>query len=155
MAYMDPTGFASAIGSLIGITGGLASYLKDVKDSQTDRDKFRLDCLATKKQLFALLKEFCQDHEDDEEWMKSVRELASPNGPFDALRESLQEIEKNLPKKGITGAMQRATWTLDKKDVADAAFRMQRVNLLVTVALDMDSMLVSRLITGRRGLMVT
>jgi hypothetical protein len=154
MAYMDPTGFASAIGALTGITGRLASYLKDVMVSQTDRGKFRADCIATKAQLVTL-QEICQDREDDDEWMKAVRELAYPNGPFDALRESLQEIEKNLPKKGITGAIQRTTWALDKKDVADAALRMQRVKLLVAVALEMDNMLVSQLITSRLRLIAT
>ncbi len=138
---MDVVGFVSTLSSLIGLVGTVGSFIKDVIKSTRDRAKFKSECEATRVMLEGLMDVVAKESEGTGPWLRSVCQLAEKGGGFDALTECLEEIQTMLPRPGrFEEFLQRGTWFLDKKDMAEALLRMERVKSLIDIALGMDHM---------------
>ncbi len=136
---MEAVGFASALSSLIELVGTVGSFVKDVIKSPRDRAKFKSECEATRVMLEDLMDMVAEESEGTALGLRSVCKLAEKGGGFDALTECLQEIQTMLPRPGrFEEFLQRGTWFLDKKDMAEALLRMERVKSLIDIALGMD-----------------
>lgn len=97
--------------------------------------------------LLKSLQEFllAEDPDDFLDWRRAVCQLESPQGPFEQCRAGLQSVlKKASPQSRLERAAQTVAWRWTKSDVNDILQRMERMNMLISRALEMDHTQVQR-----------
>lgn len=134
---MDAT---ASIAGILQITITLVDYLKAATQASSDRRKLLLEANS----LVALLKslqEFLsiEDPDDFPDWRRAVCQLETSQGPFEQYRDGLESVlRKALPQGRFERAAQTVAWRWTKGDVNETLQRIDRMKMLISIALEMD-----------------
>ena len=138
---MDPVtaiGLIASIAQLIAVTSDTITYLNDVKDAPKDRAKLLREA-ASLLSILTGLRCRIEDTNDTDPWLIGVRSLGAKHGPFDQLKEAMEELAKRLqPAIGSNKMGRRLLWTLDKRNIEDTLSKIERLKTLILLAQQND-----------------
>jgi hypothetical protein len=65
--------------------------------------------------------------------------LGAEAGPLDQFKEAMEELARKLkPEAGIKKFGKALIWTLDKNEISNILSKIERLMILVSIALQMD-----------------
>jgi hypothetical protein len=135
---MDPLSVTASIIAVVTVTGKFAQYLRDVQDGPEER----VNCATEASNLYRLfikLSFHLEGQNVDAPWFKAVRDLAFKDGPLDQLKKALETL---LAKVEVASesrkVVQALKWKFDEEEVKSILDRMERLKVLVVIALGMD-----------------
>lgn len=141
---MDPLSITLSITALLKLTKDVVFYVKDLKDVADERKKFVRETSSLCGMLNTLV-EFINDCDPKDSWFQAVRDLASHDGPLDQLSYALQHLKERLkPESGVRKVAHMVGWKFVKEDIASLLTQVERLEILVEIALDLDHLFVHR-----------
>jgi hypothetical protein len=138
---MDVLSVAASIIAVIQIAGQVTTYLADVKDAPRECENCMIE-LSNSNILLLQLKARLSESSPQEPWYAKVHALNVQDGPLDQYKRSLEDL---LQKVKAPGKMRKLVNTLlsrIKEEVAGLLAKMERLKSLVSIALQMDHLLV-------------
>lgn len=135
---MDGLSTVASIIAILQFTGEVIGYLNDVKDAPKECQQCTIEACNNQSLLINLRYRLEQGQADDP-WFTAVRTLNVDNGPLDQYKQALEELRSRVNiQDGIDKIKKRLLWKLSKNEVASILARMNRLNSLVNIALEMD-----------------
>ncbi|RYP26030.1 hypothetical protein DL768_011840 [Monosporascus sp. mg162] len=135
---MDPVSLTASIVAILQLTGKVIEYLNDVKDASKDRARCAIEA-SNIYNLLVTLKYRLEEGNSNEPWYAAVRALGVQNGPLDQYKHALEQLQpKTESGSGIKKMANALMWRLSKEEVTSILSRMERLNGLVQIALEMD-----------------
>ena len=126
---MEPLGASASILALLEATRKLIKYVSSVKDSSKERRSLKEESEGLVKQLDSL-----------QRTPGDAGHLIALKGPFDQLREALEQLNKKVePKKDGKDYARALTWTLEKYHCNEILGKIERVKSLISLALEGDT----------------
>lgn len=136
----DPLSITLSITALLKLTKDVVIYVKDTKDAPEERRKFIKETSSLCGMLNTLV-EFINDCDPADSWFQAIQDLASSNGPLDHCSHALQDLKARLdPGSGMRKLGQLLAWKHVKEDIVSLLSQIERLGVLVEVALDLDHM---------------
>lgn len=130
----------ASIINIIQITGTLVEYLRAATQAPSDRRKLLLEANSLLA-LLTSLKDFLaiEDGRENAPWRKSVHQLEAPEGPFAQYQLELERLlNKISPRHRLQKMAQTMLWKLTKDDINEILVRIERMKILISIALEMD-----------------
>ncbi|RYP65432.1 hypothetical protein DL770_009008 [Monosporascus sp. CRB-9-2] len=135
---MDPLSVTASIVTILQLTSKVIEYLNDVKDASKDRARCAIEA-SNIYNLLVTLRFRLEEGNSNEPWYTAVRALGVQNGPLDQYRHALEQLQpKTTSGSGIKKMANAFMWRLSKEEVTSILSRMERLNGLVQIALEMD-----------------
>jgi hypothetical protein len=136
---MDPLSVTASIISILQLSAKVLAYLNDVKDASKDRAQCAIEA-SNLHSILLNLRFRLEDGGSNQPWYTAVRSLAVENGPLDQFKQALETLQIGIG--GGVGRLKKAgealRWKFKKEEVIDILARMERLKLLVEIALQMD-----------------
>jgi hypothetical protein len=136
---MDPLSIAASIIAILQLSNKVIGYLNDVKEASKERAR----CAVEATNLHSLLTNlrYClQDADADTPWFTAIRALAVDKGPLDQFKQTLELLNDRM-----TGGADRLgkfrealMWKFKKEEIDRMLLSMERLKILVAIALQMD-----------------
>lgn len=124
--------------AVLQLSAKVLSYLNDVKDAPKDRR----ECALETSNLYNLLLNLRfrpEGGDASQAWYVFVRGLAVENGPLDQFKQALETLQARMTGGGsLKKAGDALTWKFKKVEVKEILNRIERLKLLVEIALQMD-----------------
>jgi hypothetical protein len=139
---MDPLSITLSIIALLNLTKDVVLYIKEAKDASDERKKFVRETASLSGMLNTLL-DFINEEDQNSPWLYAVSDLIARDGIFDQYTLALQLLKNKIaPKAGVRKLGQALLWKHVKEDICSLLSQIERLNILVGIALDLDHMLV-------------
>lgn len=140
---MDPLSITLSITALLKLTTDTILYIKEAKEASDERKTFVRET-STLSGMLNTLMNFVNAEDLNDPWLHAVSELVARNGPLDQFSVALQKLNTQLaPGSGIRKLGQTLFWKQVKDDVKNLLSRIERLNALIAIALDLDHMQVT------------
>jgi hypothetical protein len=135
---MDGLSDVASIIAVLQLTGAVIGYLNDVKDAPKECQRCTIEASNTQNLLINLRYRLEQGQAGDP-WFTAVRALNIENGPLDQYKQALEQLRSRVEiQDGVQKVKRRLLWKFSKEEVASILARMERLNSLVNIALEMD-----------------
>jgi hypothetical protein len=135
---MDGLSAAASIIAVLQLTGAVIGYLNDVKDAPKECQQCTIEASNIQNLLINLRYRLEQGQAGDP-WFTAVRALNIENGPLDQYKQALEQLRSRVEiQDGVQKVKRRLLWKFSKEEVASILARMERLNSLVNIALEMD-----------------
>jgi hypothetical protein len=135
---MDGLSDAASIIAVLQLTGAVIGYLNDVKDAPKECQQCTIEASNIQNLLINLRYRLEQGQAGDP-WFTAVRALNIENGPIDQYKQALEQLRSRVEiQDGVQKVKRRLLWKFSKEEVASILARMERLNSLVNIALEMD-----------------
>ena len=135
---MDGLSVAASIIAVLQLTGAVIGYLNDVKDAPKECQQCTIEASNIQNLLINLRYRLEQGQAGDP-WFTAVRALNIENGPLDQYKQALEQLRSRVEiQDGVQKIKRRLLWKFSKEEVASILARMERLNSLVNIALEMD-----------------
>jgi hypothetical protein len=135
---MDGLSVAASIIAVLQLTGAVIGYLNDVKDAPKECQQCTIEASNIQNLLINLRYRLEQGQAGDP-WFTAVRALNIENGPLDQYKQALEQLRSRVEiQDGVQKVKRRLLWKFSKEEVASILARMERLNNLVNIALEMD-----------------
>ena len=135
---MDGLSDAAGIIAVLQLTGAVIGYLNDVKDAPKECQQCTIEASNIQNLLINLRYRLEQGQAGDP-WFTAVRALNIENGPLDQYKQALEQLRSRVEiQDGVQKVKRRLLWKFSKEEVASILARMERLNSLVNIALEMD-----------------
>jgi hypothetical protein len=135
---MDGLSVAASIIAVLQLTGAVIGYLNDVKDAPKECQQCTIEASNIQNLLINLRYRLEQGQAGDP-WFTAVRALNIENGPLDQYKQALEQLRSRVEiQDGVQKVKRRLLWKFSKEEVASILARMERLNSLVNIALEMD-----------------
>ena len=135
---MDPLSVSASIIAVLQLTGTVLSYLNDVRNATKDQAHLAVEASNIYSLLTALRFRVEQSNSHDP-WFTVVRNLGTENGPLDQVREALEQLaSKTTASHGIKKLGKQLLWNIEKGKLEEVLRKIERVKLLVDIALTSD-----------------
>ena len=140
---MDPitvVGFIAAIVQLIGVTSKAVNYFNDVRSAPKDRAKLAREA-TNLLSLFTELRYRVEETTSTDPWFTGLRSLGEKDGPLIDFKNEIERVADKLelaPAPGLVNLRRVLCWTLDKKEIGDILFKIERLKTLIGLALQKD-----------------
>ena len=150
ICIMEALGATGSIISILELSTKIAGYIISVKNAPKELEKCALEA-ANFNNLLTNLRYRLGSKDSRDPWHTSVRALGIENGPLEQFKKALEELQAGFVDEGILKKIggERGEkigvalkWKLKKEEVASILSRMERLNALVQIALEMDHMFV-------------
>ena len=147
---MDPLsalGLISGIVQLADTALKIVNLLDTIKDGGKERRKLCDEIIVLFMTLRNLEIQFTPPPTDKETaWTKPIESLAEPQGVFDQLGASLDEVWEKLTTRDTKRGkiMQTLKWPLDQKDVDRAVARIEHLKTTLIIVLDQTNISIAR-----------
>lgn len=136
---MEPVGLAASIATLVKLAKEVLFFVKEAKESSTERQKFIRE-ISGLHGLLSTLIDFINDDPADT-WLQAVEGLTVKGGPLDEFLLALVNIKvKVTPGSSMRKLGQALIWKVIKDDINSLLSQIERVKSLVAIALEMDQM---------------
>ncbi|KAL8959463.1 MAG: hypothetical protein Q9193_003678 [Seirophora villosa] len=133
---MDPVNALASVVTLIGVTAKTVKYVTEMKDAPKERQNLSTEITDLLKMLTGL-QNMIENPRRSKTSFDGVNSLVTADGPFDQLREALEQLNKKLKaKKGIKNYARVLVWPLVKEECKGVLSKMERVKSLIRLALD-------------------
>jgi len=140
---MDPLSITVSVVALLELTRKVITYVKQTKDAPTDRTRV-LQEASSLTGLLSTLKDFVEDCDSQDPWLRATSSLTAPDGPFQQYKLLLETVvARVVPSHGSRRLGQVLSWMLNKEEVAHLLSQIGRVKSLIHIALQIDDMFVS------------
>ena len=114
-----------------------SSYLADVKDAPKECVKCQIE-VSNSNTLLLRLKDRLSGS-SSEPWYAEVQALAVKDGPIDQYKLALRRLHAKVdPSNKMRKLANILTWNFIKEEIANTLARVERLNSLVSIALEMD-----------------
>lgn len=134
---MDPLSATASIIAIGQLTGKVVKYLGDAKDASIDRSQFTTEISNLSKLLVCLLSYL--NESSIEPWHVLVRELGGKDGLVYQYRVALEQLKERTSKeRKLKKIAQTLLWKHIKEDAERIMLRIERLKLVVQIALTMD-----------------
>ena len=138
MDVITGAGLVASIIQIIDATTKAIKYLNDVKDAPKDRVQLAHEATSILV-LLTQLRYRLEGEDAKASWYAGIRGLGSVNGPLMQLHGAMLSLAKRLePSFGMKRAAKALVWTIEKKECTEILGKIQRLNLLVSLALQGD-----------------
>jgi len=135
---MDGLSDVASIIAALQLTGAVIGYLNDVKDAPKECQQCTIEASNIQNLLINLRYRLEQGQASDP-WFTAVRALNIENGPLDQYKQALEQLRSRVEiQDGVQKVKRRLLWKFSKEEVASILARMERLNSLVNIALEMD-----------------
>src|SRR5271154_5619744 len=135
---MDGLSDAASIITVLQVTVEVIKYLNDIKDAPKECQQCATEASNLHSLLINLLYHLNQGQTGDR-WYTAVRALNIENGPLDQYKQALEQLRSRVEiQDGVQKVKRRLLWKFSKEEVASILARMERLNSLVNIALEMD-----------------
>jgi hypothetical protein len=135
---MDGLSDVASIIAALQLTGAVIGYLNDVKDAPKECQQCTIEASNIQNLLINLRYRLEQGQASDL-WFTAVRALNIENGPLDQYKQALEQLRSRVEiQDGVQKVKRRLLWKFSKEEVASILARMERLNSLVNIALEMD-----------------
>jgi hypothetical protein len=135
---MDGLSDVASIIAVLQLTGAVIGYLNDVKDAPKECQQCTIEASNIQNLLINLRYRLEQGQAGDP-WFTAVRALNIENGPLDQYKQALEQLRSRVEiQDGVQKVKRRLLWKFSKEEVASILARMERLNSLVNIALEMD-----------------
>ena len=142
---MDPiTGLDLAVNiiQIIDTTTKAVKYLNDVKDAPKDRALLAQEATSTLV-LLTQLGYRLEGTNTIDPWHVGIRSLGALDGPLAQLLAAMNSLAIKLePSSRMRKVAKVLIWSIEKKESVEILGRIQRINVLISVALQGDQMYV-------------
>ena len=136
--HMDPLSVTSSIIAILQLSGKVLGYLNDVKDASMDRAKCAIEA-SNLNSLLTNLRFRLEEGSPNERWHTAVRALGVENGPLDQFQQGLEQLQAKMTGRGrLKRAGDALVWKFSKEEVTSILAKMERLKVLVEIALQMD-----------------
>ncbi|KAF2804420.1 uncharacterized protein BDZ99DRAFT_491208 [Mytilinidion resinicola] len=133
---MDPLSATASIIAILQLSAKVLEYLNDVKDASKDRAQCTIEVSNLQTLLFSL-----------QLWYTAVQALAVENGPLDQFKQALVTLQTKMTEGGrLKKAGEALIWKFKKEEIASILARIERLKLLIEIALQMDHFKLSQAI---------
>jgi hypothetical protein len=135
---MDGLSDVASIIAVLQLTGAVIGYLNDVKDAPKECQQCTIEASNIQNLLINLRYRLEQGQAGDP-WFTAVRSLNIENGPLNQYKQALEQLRSRVEiQDGVQKVKRRLLWKFSKEEVASILARMERLNSLVNIALEMD-----------------
>lgn len=135
---MDPLSITASIIAILQLSTKVLGYLNDFKDASREGVQCAIE-ITNLLNLLYKLKDLAENTDPAKPWHNAVRSLAVKKGPFDQLKEALELLYTRITEEGALKKVTNAlVWKVKKGDIASILGRIERVKVLVEIALQMD-----------------
>jgi hypothetical protein len=135
---MDPLSVTTSIIAVIQLPGTILDYLNAVRKASKDQVKLAIEA-SNIYNLLISLRYRVEQASAEHPWFDAVRALRIERGPLDQPKAALEEIVVQIePTSGIKKLGKTLTWKLEKRGIDALLSNIERVKLLVSVALAND-----------------
>jgi len=135
---MDPLSATASIIAILQLSAAVLSYLNDVKDASRGRAQCAIEA-SNLHNLLTNLRFRLEEGHGRQPWFHAVQALAIENGPFDQFKQALETLQTRMTDGGRLKKVSEALiWKFKKEEVDDILARMERLKMLVEIALQMD-----------------
>jgi hypothetical protein len=135
---MDPLSDAANIISVLQLSAKVLGYLNDVKDAPRDRAKCAIE-LSNLHSLLVNLRFRLEEGSADTAWYAAVLSLVAKNEPLHQFKQALEQLQNDMTGGDISKTMDDAlVWRCKEDEVASMLGRMERLKILIEIALQMD-----------------
>lgn len=135
---MEALGVTASIIAILELSITLLGYLNEVKNASKDREKCAVEASNLYSLLFSLRSRL-EEGSSNEPWYNAVRALGVANGPLDQYKQALEQLQDKVTRGGKMKVVGHSlAWKFIKDDVASILARIERLNAVVQVALQMD-----------------
>ena len=138
---MDPcsaVGLAASILQIINTTAQIIQYLNDVREAPEERAQILREAAS----LLGLLKSLrarVEHANQTDSWYVQIRSLEGQGGPLDQYQSAMIALAKKLkPESGVKKLEKLLLWTFDKKQIKATLDLIERLNSLISLALQGD-----------------
>ncbi|KAI9770862.1 MAG: hypothetical protein M1839_003025 [Geoglossum umbratile] len=139
---MDPLSVTASIIAILQLTSKVIEYLNDIKDAQKDRAQCAIEA-SNLYNLLTTLRYRLEERTSNEPWYAEVQTLGVKNGPLDQYRMALEQLQAKITKEGVFKKVGYfLLWKSVKEEVIEIMARIERLKMLVQIALEMDHLLV-------------
>ncbi|KAJ7290078.1 ankyrin repeat-containing domain protein [Mycena rebaudengoi] len=144
---MEAIGLLASIVQLVEAIRPVFEYVKDVRDGPAQRAEIVANVAALTALLGVLETQSAVIRTNAGPLFTAIQGLTAP---LDELRDLLERLGRKVqdPKTAGQKLKGRLTWTLDKADVRELLFKVERVKTLVTLAIQNDHLALSLAIQG-------
>lgn len=140
---MDPLSITASIIAVLQLTSKVIEYLDDATDAPKERG--RLVTEATN--LYSLLmnlKYRLEEGRSNEPWYNAIKSLADPTGPLAQYMTILNELQCKVVVSSRVGKIAHAlAWKFNKAEVDRMLSKIERLKVLIQIALEMDHLSVA------------
>ncbi|KAF2186640.1 hypothetical protein K469DRAFT_738449 [Zopfia rhizophila CBS 207.26] len=135
---MDPLSITASIIAIVGLSSKVIGYLNDVKGASNDRARCAIEA-SNLNTLLVTLNFRIQEATSNKPWYAAIQILAIKDGPLDQYRYALEQLQpRTISGSGIKKIGNALLWKFSKEEVTSIISRMERLKMLVQIALEMD-----------------
>jgi hypothetical protein len=139
---MDPLSIAASTIAILQLTTKVIVCLGDARDASTDRDQFIFEAKNLSLLLVTLVSHI--DEGSNEPWHEKVQALGGRDELIYQYRVALEHLKDKISKgHGILKMKKSLLWKYIKDEANRIMSRIERLNSLVHIALQMDHLLVT------------
>ena len=140
LVAMDPLSITASVIAIVGLTTKLTGFLSEVKSASDQQRHLAIEA-SNLSFLLTSLRFRVDKAARADPWFHNVQMLASPDGPLDQLRATLENITSrlDLSSSHIGDRLRSALlWPFSKSEIKDALVRIERLKSLISCALTDD-----------------
>ena len=136
---MDPLSATASIIAILQLSAKVLTYLNDVKEASKDRVRCEIE-VSNLHSLLVSLRFRLEEGSASQPWYTTVRALAVENGQLDQFKQALETLQTRMTDGGRlkNAAGEPLVWNFKKKEIASILGRIERLKVLVEIALEMD-----------------
>lgn len=137
---MEAIGLVASIVQLTGAVTKTMLYINDVINSSKERSQVIQEA-AGLLGLLTSLQSKVETASPTDAWFCHVRMLGASGGPLEQFKNSLEDLADNLKSEsGIKTFGRKLVWTLDKKQAKTFLDTIERLKILIGIALQEDNL---------------
>ena len=135
---MDPLSISASIIALMQLSSTVIGYLSDVKSSNKEQQKIRLE-ICNILPMLSILQDQAQQAENGDEWSSTLRSLSAADGPIQQFQKALERLEHKLaPVRGVKKLGKAFIWPFEKAEIQSILSTIERQKLLFSLARQND-----------------
>jgi hypothetical protein len=139
---MDPLSVTASIIAVLQLTSKVIEYLNGIKDAPRDRAQCAIEA-SNLYNLLTTLRYRLEEGTSNEPWYAEVQTLSVKNGPLDQYGIALEQLQAKITRERILKKVGHfLQWKSIKEEVMEIMARIERLKMLVQIALEMDHLLV-------------
>lgn len=138
---MDPLSMAASIVAVIQLASTIISSINDIKDAAKEQLQIATE-ISNVNSLLTPLKSRIAAEKLGSSWFATVQKLADKDGPLEQFDDTLKLIKAKVANvdRGFRKAVGMLAWGISKKEVAEMIARIERLKVLVILALANDTL---------------
>jgi hypothetical protein len=136
---MDPLSVTASIIAILQLSNKVIGYLNDVKDAPKDRARCAIEA-SNMHSLLINLRFRLEGGNVEASWFTAIRALAVEKGPLDQFQGALELLHDRMTmdRGSLVHISKSLVWKFQKEETEHILVSIERLKVLVGIALQMD-----------------